>query len=107
MQTCPLFSGTPADTLSRYAMHTVDSVYIRRSHRRKGFAMSMIDDIIQTYPGEDIGFSKPISLSMCKGKFIIIFRILRRQHILSKNSQFFILLFLLKRKLYVNYDRKV
>ncbi|XP_071449583.1 protein FAM169B-like [Hetaerina americana] len=49
---------------SKYEMNTLDTAYIRNSHRRKGYGTSILYDLVNTYPGENVGLSKPISNSM-------------------------------------------
>ncbi|PNF40564.1 hypothetical protein B7P43_G06752, partial [Cryptotermes secundus] len=53
-------------TMEHYAMHTLDTAYVRSVKRRQGYGMRMLQNITSSYPGNDIGFSKPISFSMWK-----------------------------------------
>ena len=55
----------------RYAMPTLDTAYIRSQYRNRGFGIEILLDIIERFPNEDIGFSKPISEGMWRGKRII------------------------------------
>ncbi len=44
-------------------MDIVDSIFIRKSHRRKGHAYSLLNYLVENYP-DSIGFSSPISNGM-------------------------------------------
>jgi GT2 family glycosyltransferase len=59
--------------MEHYAMHTLDTAYVWRVKRRQGYGLRMLQNITSSYPGNDIGFSKPISFSMWKGKVIYNF----------------------------------
>jgi hypothetical protein len=59
--------------MEHYAMHTLDTAYVWSIKRRQGYGMGMLQNITSSYPGNDIGFSKPISFSMWKGKVIRYF----------------------------------
>lgn len=50
-------------------MTTLDTAYIRKSHRRRGLGLSILEDIVKTFPDEDIGLSTPVSMSMYHGKY--------------------------------------
>lgn len=54
------------DTMELYSMNTLDTAYIRLPHRRQGFGTSLIVDLVETWPGDNIAFSKPISVPMQK-----------------------------------------
>ncbi|KDR14138.1 protein FAM169B-like isoform X2 [Zootermopsis nevadensis] len=54
------------ETMEHYAMHTLDTAYVWSVKRRQGYGMGMLQNITSSYPGKDIGFSKPISFSMWK-----------------------------------------
>ncbi|XP_057322047.1 soluble lamin-associated protein of 75 kDa-like [Microplitis mediator] len=56
--------GTVIYGTNRYSMTTLDTAYIRSQYRNKGLGLEIINDIIERYPNEDIGFSKPISHGM-------------------------------------------
>uniref|UniRef100_A0A1B6CTI9 N-acetyltransferase domain-containing protein n=1 Tax=Clastoptera arizonana TaxID=38151 RepID=A0A1B6CTI9_9HEMI len=58
---------------STYNMTTLDTAYIRKSHRRQGFALNLIHDLLFSWPG-NIGFSTPISIAMWKvlEKFLML-----------------------------------
>jgi len=45
-------------------MNILDAVFIRQTHRRRGWGSAMLKDIIKHFPDENIGFSHPISLSL-------------------------------------------
>lgn len=51
-------------------MTVVDTVYIRKLYRGQGHASSMLEDIVSVLPGQNIGFSEPISDTFGKGKHI-------------------------------------
>lgn len=57
-----------ADCLEWYRMTVLDTLFIRHSQRRKGFAMSALQDLLQEFPDQNIGFSCPISIPMIQGK---------------------------------------
>ena len=50
-----------------YAMPMLDTMYVRKSMRRRGFAQRLVEDFICTHSGNDIGISDPISNGMLKG----------------------------------------
>ncbi|KAF2357741.1 Acyl-CoA N-acyltransferase [Trinorchestia longiramus] len=50
-----------------YACDTLDTVYVRPSHRRHGYTLALLSTLAARLPpGEHLGLSHPISLSMCK-----------------------------------------
>lgn len=55
--------------MESYQITTLDTAYIRKSYRGKGLGVSIIEDIVATFPDEDIGLSTPVSLSMYHGKY--------------------------------------
>lgn len=61
--------------MDKYAMVTLDSVYIVPEHRRKGYCTNILYHIISSYPNQYIGVSKPISPSMQKGNLYNTFHI--------------------------------
>lgn len=63
-------------TKEKYTMPVLDTAYIRSPYRNKGFGSEILLDIIKRFPDEDIGFSKPISNDMLKGKEQIFLRFL-------------------------------
>lgn len=48
-------------------MVTLDTAYIISKHRRSGYGLSILEDIYEQYPQENIGFSSPIAIPMLKG----------------------------------------
>lgn len=56
--------GSPYMFFERYYMPVVDLIFIRQKARRRGHAMRLIDDFLSMFPGEDVGFSDPISDEM-------------------------------------------
>ena len=53
----------PASNMERYSMDIVDSIFVRKSHRRKGHANGLLNYLLENYP-DNIGFSSPISNGM-------------------------------------------
>lgn len=51
-------------------MTVLDTIFVRNSERRKGYALSAIEDILSEFPDQNIGFSIPISLPMIQGNFL-------------------------------------
>ncbi|XP_047736208.1 uncharacterized protein LOC108679326 [Hyalella azteca] len=50
-----------------YACDTLDTVYVRPAHRRQGYTLALLSTLAaRLAPGEHLGLSHPISLSMCK-----------------------------------------
>jgi hypothetical protein len=60
------------ETMQCYSMATLDTIFIRMSHRRQGFATSALQDILTEFSGQSIGFSSPVSMPMMKGKSIYV-----------------------------------
>lgn len=58
-----------------YDMVTLDTAYIRSEYRRAGMGLSILEDIRNRHPNEDIAFSSPIAFSMLKviSKFITLY----------------------------------
>ena len=56
-------NSVPGSNIERYSMDIVDSIFIRKSQRRKGHANSLLNYLVETYP-DSIGFSSPISNGM-------------------------------------------
>nr|CAD7591865.1 unnamed protein product [Timema genevievae] len=52
------------NTDEKYAMHMLDTAYIRTTHRRQGHGLSILIDLLQGRVGQDMGLSSPISRSM-------------------------------------------
>ncbi|ODM88325.1 Soluble lamin-associated protein of 75 kDa [Orchesella cincta] len=55
-----------AETMEWYSMAVLDTLFIRKSYRRKGYALSSIEDLLLEFPDQNVGLSFPISLSMKK-----------------------------------------
>lgn len=53
--------------LETYSMPMLDTIYVRKDKRRRGFAERMMQDFIASHPSTDLGISEPISKSMLKG----------------------------------------
>lgn len=49
-------------------MPVLDGVFIKKAYRRQGWATKMIEEILQLFPGQDVGFSQPISNSLTLGE---------------------------------------
>ncbi|XP_034943254.1 soluble lamin-associated protein of 75 kDa-like [Chelonus insularis] len=49
-----------------YSMNTLDTAYIRSKFRNKGLGLEILYNVIENYPNDDIGFSKPISEGMLR-----------------------------------------
>ncbi|XP_076062802.1 protein FAM169B-like [Oratosquilla oratoria] len=63
-----------------YACDTLDTLYVRPCERRRGHALSLLHTLaLNIPPGEHLGLSHPVSLSMCKVllKFIQLYPELR------------------------------
>ncbi|CAG2061285.1 unnamed protein product [Timema podura] len=58
------------NTDEKYAMHMLDTAYIRTTHRRQGHGLSILTDLLQGRVGQDMGLSSPISRSMWRGDFL-------------------------------------
>lgn len=52
------------ERMSSYQMVMLDSAYVRKEHRGKGFGQSLLEDLALEYCGEDIGLSTPVSEPM-------------------------------------------
>ena len=53
-------------------MPILDGVFISKAYRRQGWGTAMIEDLVNIhFPGQDIGFSQPISLSLESGELAI------------------------------------
>lgn len=64
-----IYSGPQSDSHVSLHMNILDGVFIRKHHRRKGWATSMLQDILNSFPDQDIGLSHPISHSLHSGIF--------------------------------------
>lgn len=53
----------PGAIMDRYSMDIADSIFIRKSHRRRGHANNLLKYLHRKYP-ENMGFSNPISDGM-------------------------------------------
>ena len=52
-----------------YACDTLDTMYVRPFARRQGYSLALLHTLTSELPpGDHLGLSHPISLSMCKGK---------------------------------------
>lgn len=63
-----------------YQIPVVDIVYIRKQHRRHGYGLQMVEDVLNTYPKQNIGFSYKVSDSMLKGKLCALHAISCQVH---------------------------
>ena len=55
-----------------FEMPILDGVFISKAYRRQGWGTAMIEDLVSVhFPGQDIGFSQPISLSLESGDLAI------------------------------------
>lgn len=64
-----IFSGSlDLESMDWYRMTVLDTLFIRHSERRKGYAISAVEDVLQEFSNQNIGFSMPISLPMVQGK---------------------------------------
>ena len=55
----------PGTFMERYSCDVVDSVFIKKSFRRKGLTSELISKLVDCYEG-DIAFSSPLSNGMKK-----------------------------------------
>ena len=53
----------PGSNMEKYSMDIVDSVFIRKSHRKRGHATGLLIYLVENYQ-DNIGFSSPISDGM-------------------------------------------
>ena len=51
-----------------YRMPVLDTIYVRKSMRRQGFAEQLVNDFIGMHADNDIGINDPISGNMFKGR---------------------------------------
>ncbi|KAK8403580.1 hypothetical protein O3P69_000557 [Scylla paramamosain] len=52
-----------------YACDTLDTMYVRPFARRQGYSLALLHTLTSELPpGDHLGLSHPVSLSMCKGK---------------------------------------
>lgn len=52
-----------------YACDTLDTMYVRPCARRQGYSLALLRTLTSELPpGDHLGLSHPVSLSMCKGK---------------------------------------
>ena len=56
-------NSVPGSNMEKYSMDIVDSVFIKKSHRRRGHATGLLNYLVENYQG-NIGFSSPISDGM-------------------------------------------
>ena len=67
-------SGIPGTFCDTYSMDIVDSVFISRTSRRKGFVTNLIQKLANDGHQKNIGFSSPLSIGMKK----LLFKYLQR-----------------------------
>ncbi|KAI5725903.1 soluble lamin-associated protein of 75 kDa-like isoform X2 [Diaphorina citri] len=48
----------------QYTMLTLDTIFVLPQYRQKGHVLSLLEELMRRQPGEDLGFSSPISSSM-------------------------------------------
>jgi hypothetical protein len=54
-------------------MPILDGVFISKAYRKQGWGTAMIDDLVNVhFPGQDVGFSQPISVSLESGNVEIL-----------------------------------
>ena len=53
----------PGSNMEKYSMDIVDSIFIRKSHRKRGHATGLLNYLVENYQ-DNIGFSSPISDGM-------------------------------------------
>lgn len=54
-----------------YACDTLDTMYVRPCARRQGHSLALLRTLSSALPpGDHLGLSHPVSLSMCKGNYI-------------------------------------
>ncbi len=58
------YTGSQCDF---YELPVIDLVYTRKQYRRKGYATLVLEDLLDMFPKQDVGFSQPISPAMMKG----------------------------------------
>lgn len=58
--------NVPGSNMEKYTVDIVDSIFIRKSHRRKGLATGLLQNLNNCYHDENIGFSSPLSNGMKK-----------------------------------------
>ena len=64
-----LFSGSlDTETMQVYSMVTLDTIFVRRSYRRRGLASDSVVNLSREFsPPNNIGFSYPLSKGMLRG----------------------------------------
>ncbi len=54
-------------------MPILDGVFISKAYRKQGWGSAMINDLVNVhFPGQDVGFSQPISVSLESGNMEIL-----------------------------------
>ncbi|XP_046632362.1 protein FAM169B-like isoform X2 [Daphnia pulicaria] len=57
--------GLQEDGGPPFEMPILDGVFISKAYRKQGWGTAMIDDLVNVhFPGQDVGFSQPISVSL-------------------------------------------
>ncbi|XP_026677986.1 uncharacterized protein LOC113466621 [Diaphorina citri] len=54
----------------QYTMLTLDTIFVLPQYRQKGHVLSLLEELMRRQPGEDLGFSSPISSSMYAGNTV-------------------------------------
>lgn len=62
-------------------MTVLDTLFIRHSERRKGYAISAVEDVLQEFSDQNIGFSMPISLPMIQGVQLFMYSCTEMQYV--------------------------
>ncbi|KAI5724808.1 hypothetical protein M8J77_007394 [Diaphorina citri] len=56
----------------QYTMLTLDTIFVLPQYRQKGHVLSLLEELMRRQPGEDLGFSSPISSSMYAGNTVCL-----------------------------------
>ncbi len=51
-----------------YQLPVLDTLYVRKPKRRRGFGAQLVKDFLDSHPTGDVGISTPISEGLLKGK---------------------------------------
>lgn len=73
----------PGSFMETYQLDIVDSVFIRKSHRRRGFGTKLLGELMKIYPS-DLGFSRPTS----KGMIYLLLKIMKKNE--TKRDRFWL-----------------
>lgn len=77
-----IFTGSlDLESMDWYRMTVLDTLFIRHSERRKGYAISAVEDVLQEFSDQNIGFSMPISLPMIQGEQLHMYSCMEIQHV--------------------------